>query len=86
MIIYIKTIYITKNLQQILLFRQTMELETLQRRHREELERFQQQQLQLLIQQQQQASALHHQHHPLLYHTVATNAAAGQLYHSKNLN
>jgi len=50
-------------------------LETLQKRHREELERFQQHQLQLLIQQQQQASALHqHQHHPaLLYHTVATN-------------
>lgn len=53
--------------------RQTLELEILQRRHREELERFQQHQLQLLIQQQQQASALHHQHHPLLYHTVATN-------------
>lgn len=46
-----------------------MELETLQRRHREELERFQQHQLQLLIQQQQQASAF--QHHPLLYHTIA---------------
>jgi WNK lysine deficient protein kinase len=46
-----------------------MELETLQRRHREELERFQQHQLQLLIQQQQQASAFH-QHHPLLYHTI----------------
>jgi len=55
------------------MYRQTLELETLQKRHREELERFQQQQLQLLIQQQQQASALHHQHHPLLYHTVATN-------------
>ena len=55
-------------------YRQTMELETLQRRHREELERFQQHQLQLLIQQQQQASALHHhQHHPVLYHTVATS-------------
>lgn len=52
-----------------------MELETLQKRHREELERFQQHQLQLLIQQQQQASALHqHQHHPLLYHTVASTA------------
>lgn len=49
--------------------RQTMELETLQKRHREELERFQQHQLQLLIQQQQQASAFH-QHHPLLYHTI----------------
>lgn len=46
-----------------------MELETLQKRHREELERFQQHQLQLLIQQQQQASAFH-QHHPLLYHTI----------------
>lgn len=55
-----------------------MELEALQRRHREELERFQQHQLQLLIQQQQQASALHqhhHQHHPVLYHTVATSLA-----------
>ena len=48
-----------------------MELESLQRRHREELEHFQHHQLQLLIQQQQQTSALHqHQHHPLLYHTV----------------
>ncbi|XP_011503248.1 PREDICTED: serine/threonine-protein kinase WNK1 [Ceratosolen solmsi marchali] len=54
---------------QLLIKRQTMELETLQRRHREELERFQQHQLQLLIQQQQQASAFH-QHHPLLYHTI----------------
>lgn len=62
------------------MIRQTQELETLQRRHREELERFQQHQLQLLIQQQQQASALHqHQHHPLLYHTVATNIS-GQEY------
>lgn len=55
-----------------------MELETLQRRHREELERFQQHQLQILIQQQQQASALHqhhHQHHPVLYHTVTTSLA-----------
>ncbi|KOX79935.1 Serine/threonine-protein kinase WNK1 [Melipona quadrifasciata] len=59
---------------QLLIKKQTMELETLQRRHREELERFQQHQLQLLIQQQQQASALHHhQHHPVLYHTVATS-------------
>ncbi|XP_015119573.1 uncharacterized protein LOC107042871 isoform X2 [Diachasma alloeum] len=58
---------------QLLIKRQTVELECLQRRHREELERFQQHQLQLLIQQQQQASAIaHHQHHPLLYHTVAT--------------
>ena len=48
-----------------------MELESLQRRHREELEHFQRHQLQLLIQQQQQTSALHqHQHHPLLYHSV----------------
>ncbi|OAD59198.1 Serine/threonine-protein kinase WNK3 [Eufriesea mexicana] len=63
---------------QLLIKKQTMELETLQRRHREELERFQQHQLQLLIQQQQQASALHqhhHQHHPVLYHTVATSVA-----------
>ncbi|XP_076240091.1 wnk kinase isoform X3 [Calliopsis andreniformis] len=63
---------------QLLIKKQTMELETLQRRHREELERFQQHQLQLLIQQQQQASALHqhhHQHHPVLYHTVATSLA-----------
>ncbi|XP_034193683.2 wnk kinase isoform X1 [Osmia lignaria lignaria] len=61
---------------QLLIKKQTMELETLQRRHREELERFQQHQLQLLIQQQQQASALHqhhHQHHPMLYHTVTTS-------------
>ncbi|XP_063978625.1 serine/threonine-protein kinase Wnk isoform X2 [Diachasmimorpha longicaudata] len=58
---------------QMLIKRQTLELECLQRRHREELERFQQHQLQLLIQKQQQASAIaHHQHHPLLYHTVAT--------------
>ncbi|XP_023287595.1 uncharacterized protein LOC105697780 isoform X1 [Orussus abietinus] len=65
---------------QLLIKRQTMELETLQRRHREELERFQQHQLQLLIQQQQQASALHqHQHHPMLYHTVATGVATGQV-------
>ncbi|KOC60991.1 Serine/threonine-protein kinase WNK3 [Habropoda laboriosa] len=63
---------------QLLIKKQTMELETLQRRHREELERFQQHQLQLLIQQQQQASALHqhhHQHHPVLYHTVTTSMA-----------
>ncbi|PBC29790.1 serine/threonine-protein kinase Wnk isoform X5 [Apis cerana] len=63
---------------QLLIKKQTMELETLQKRHREELERFQQHQLQLLIQQQQQASALHqhhHQHHPVLYHTVATSVA-----------
>ncbi|XP_066588439.1 serine/threonine-protein kinase Wnk-like isoform X2 [Prorops nasuta] len=58
---------------QLLIKRQTMELETLQKRHREELERFQQHQLQLLI--KQQASALHHQHHPLLYHTVTTSVA-----------
>ncbi|XP_033190942.2 wnk kinase isoform X4 [Bombus vancouverensis nearcticus] len=61
---------------QLLIKKQTMELESLQRRHREELERFQQHQLQLLIQQQQQASALHqhhHQHHPVLYHTVTTS-------------
>ncbi|CAK9795460.1 Serine/threonine-protein kinase WNK3 [Anthophora plagiata] len=63
---------------QLLIKKQTMELETLQRRHREELERFQQHQLQLLIQQQQHASALHqhhHQHHPMLYHTVTTSIA-----------
>ncbi|KAG9428628.1 hypothetical protein HZU67_10032 [Apis mellifera carnica] len=63
---------------QLLIKKQTMELETLQKRHREELERFQQHQLQLLIQQQQQASALHqhhHQHHPVLYHTVTTSVA-----------
>ncbi|XP_018396498.1 PREDICTED: uncharacterized protein LOC108774792 [Cyphomyrmex costatus] len=64
---------------QLLIKRQTLELETLQKRHREELERFQQQQLQLLIQQQQQASALHHQHHPLLYHTVATNISGPRI-------
>ncbi|KAL6262547.1 hypothetical protein P5V15_005340 [Pogonomyrmex californicus] len=65
---------------QLLIKRQTLELETLQRRHREELERFQQHQLQLLIQQQQQASALHqHQHHPLLYHTVATNLSGSRI-------
>ncbi|XP_019699326.1 uncharacterized protein LOC105188438 isoform X2 [Harpegnathos saltator] len=65
---------------QLLIKRQTLELETLQRRHREELERFQQHQLQLLIQQQQQASALHqHQHHPLLYHTVATNISGSRI-------
>ncbi|XP_032679490.1 uncharacterized protein LOC116847957 isoform X3 [Odontomachus brunneus] len=65
---------------QLLIKRQTLELETLQKRHREELERFQQHQLQLLIQQQQQASALHqHQHHPLLYHTVATNISGSRI-------
>ncbi|XP_036141340.1 serine/threonine-protein kinase WNK1 isoform X2 [Monomorium pharaonis] len=62
---------------QLLIKRQTLELETLQKRHREELERFQQHQLQLLI--QQQASALHHQHHPLLYHTVATNISGPRI-------
>lgn len=45
-----------------------MEFETLQRRHREEMERFQQNQLQHFIQQQQQASTYHQ--HPLIYHTV----------------
>ncbi|EZA58553.1 Serine/threonine-protein kinase WNK3 [Ooceraea biroi] len=65
---------------QLLIKRQTLELETLQKRHREELERFQHHQLQLLIQQQQQASALHqHQHHPLLYHTVATNISGSRI-------
>ena len=55
--------------KKIELFRQTIELESLQKRHREELERFQQQQLHLL--QQQQASAFHqHQH---LYHSIPGN-------------
>ncbi|XP_033213341.1 uncharacterized protein LOC117170590 isoform X3 [Belonocnema kinseyi] len=66
---------------QLLIKRQTMELESLQRRHREELEHFQQHQLQLLIQQQQQTSALHqHQHHPLLYHTVTVIETTGSLF------